>query len=129
MLRAIILVGLGGGVGSILRYLTSVFVSKYAQTIFPLATFTTNILGCLLIGFFLGLFERPQLSTPDLKFLFITGFCGGYTTFSAFSAENISLLQSGHATTALFYIAISILISLLAVWLGLAISQSIFRIQ
>lgn len=123
MTRAIIFVGLGGGLGSIFRYLTSLVVTKYFQTTFPLATFTANILGCLIIGVLLGLFERQQLTNPDLKFLFITGFCGGYTTFSAFASENINLFQSGNPLTAFLYIASSILVSLFAVWLGLTLTK------
>lgn len=127
MMRAIILVGIGGGAGSILRYLTSVVITKYFQAIFPWATFTANILGCLLTGMLLGLIERQQAAGPDLKFLFITGFCGGYTTFSAFASENINLFQSGNSLTAFFYIAASVLTGLFAVWLGLTLSHYIFN--
>lgn len=123
MLRNILLVGLGGSAGSILRYLTSVFVQKYFQSAFPFATFTANILGCLLIGFLIGTFEKHEVVQTDLRLLFITGFCGGYTTFSAFAAENVQLLQSGNTTTAFIYIGISIVICLLAVWSGMAISK------
>lgn len=125
MTRTIILIGLGGGLGSIFRYLTAVVVSKYFQSTFPLATFTANVLGCLIIGLLLGLFERQQLSNPDLKFLFITGFCGGYTTFSTFASENINLLQSGNPLTAFLYIAISVFVSLFAVWLGLTLATAL----
>ena len=123
MIRAIIFIGLGGGLGSIFRYLTSVIMTKYFQTTFPLSTFTANILGCLIIGILLGLFERQQLTNPDLKFLFITGFCGGYITFSAFASENINLFQSGNPLTAFIYIGTSILVSLFAVWLGLTLTK------
>lgn len=123
MLRTIILVGIGGGTGSIFRYLTSFWVNKYIQAVFPYATFITNISGCLIIGALMGLFEKQTLNNPDLKFLLITGFCGGYTTFSAFSAENIQLLQSGNTFTAFLYIAASIFISLFAVWLGLSLTR------
>lgn len=119
MIRTIILIGIGGGLGSIFRYLTSLLVARHFQAIFPLATFTVNIVGCLLIGLLLGLFERQQLTNPDLKFLFVTGFCGGYTTFSTFASENINLFQSGNLLTAFLYIAVSVLAGLLAVWLGL----------
>ena len=123
MLRAIILVGAGGGIGSIFRYLTSVFVGKYFHAVFPLATFIANILGCLIIGLLFGLFERHNLTNPDLKYLFVTGFCGGYTTFSTFAAENINLFQSENSLTAFAYIAASVIVGLLAVWIGLAITR------
>ena len=123
MLRAIILVGAGGGIGSIFRYLTSVIVSKYFHAAFPLATFIANILGCLIIGLLLGFFERHQLANPDLKYLFVTGFCGGFTTFSTFAAENYNLFQSENSLTAFAYIAASVLVGLLAVWAGVALTK------
>lgn len=123
MLRNIILVGLGGSAGSILRYLTSVFVNKYFHSAFPFATFTINLLGCLLIGYLLGTFDKQQVVSSDLKLLFIAGFCGGYTTFSTFAAENYQLMQSGNSLTAFLYIAVSVVICILAVWLGMTISR------
>ena len=123
MLRTIIWVGIGGGIGSILRYLTIVFVNKYFQTSFPWGTFAVNILGCLVVGLLLGCFERYQLTNPDLKYLFVTGFCGGYTTFSAFAAENVNLFQSDNSLTAFAYIAASVLLGLFAVWIGLMLTK------
>jgi fluoride exporter len=103
MLKQLILVGIGGGAGSILRYMTSVWTAKYSHTIFPLATFIANIAGCLFIGIFIGYLLRNQLH-PDLRFLLITGFCGGYTTFSTFAYENYSLLEAQHYFTVILYI-------------------------
>ena len=123
MLRAIILVGIGGGVGSIFRYLTAVLLGRYFQTLFPVALFTANVVGSFLIGLLLGLSERQQWSSPDLKFLFITGFCGGYTTFSTFSADNLFLCQSGHCLTAFLHIAASVLTGMAAVWLGWTLTK------
>lgn len=123
MLKSILLVGIGGAVGSILRYLTSVLLNKYFQSNFPIATFTANVLGCLLIGILLGYFEKQHLANPELKLLLITGFCGGYTTFSTFSAENINIIQSGQIETVFIYTALSILISFTAVWIGLIITK------
>ncbi|MDR1879471.1 MAG: fluoride efflux transporter CrcB [Tannerellaceae bacterium] len=118
MIKALILVGLGGGVGSILRYLASTVVTKYVHTLFPLGTFLVNISGCLLIGLLSAFLTRQPVDGPDLRLLFLTGFCGGYTTFSTFSAENIQLFQSGHAWIAVWYTAASVLAGLLAVWVG-----------
>ncbi|MCK9562283.1 MAG: fluoride efflux transporter CrcB [Bacteroidales bacterium] len=124
MIKTIICIGIGGGFGSIFRYLTSLFIDKYIHTNFPLATCTVNVVGCLIIGILLGLFEWQALPYSNLKFLLITGFCGGYTTFSAFASENIHLFQSGNSLTAFFYIAVSIIMSLFAVWLGLTITKT-----
>lgn len=123
MLRTILLIGIGGGIGSILRYLTSVFAQKYIPVQFPIGTFLVNILGCLAVGLLFGLFERQQFSNPDLRFLLITGFCGGYTTFSAFALENINLFDTGNWFTAYFYIASSVVAGLFFVWLGAALTR------
>jgi fluoride exporter len=123
MFRTILLIALGGGIGSVFRYFTTVIVQKYYATVFPLATFIANILGCLLIGVILGLLEKNQLSNSNLKWFLITGFCGGYTTFSTFGFENIALLQSNNTALMFLYIASSIIIGLFAVWLGLFITK------
>lgn len=121
MLKSIIIVFLGGGIGSAFRYLASVFTQKYIQQSFPWATFFVNILGCLIVGILAGLIIKQQLTNPDLRLLFITGFCGGFTTFSAFALENIKLFQSGNSLLALLYIALSVLLGILAVWSGMMI--------
>jgi len=123
MTKQIILVGLGGATGSIFRYLTSLLTSKYYSNTFPLATFAANVLGCLLIGLFIGYIDRNQNASPDLRFLLITGFCGGYTTFSTFASENLTLLQTGNYLTGLIYISASVLIGIIAVWFGLILTK------
>ncbi|GEP51350.1 putative fluoride ion transporter CrcB [Flavobacterium noncentrifugens] len=119
MVKTVLLVTLGGGIGSAFRYLTTVFVNKYYASAFPLATFIINILGCFLIGLLMGFFQKNNLPDSNLKWLLVTGFCGGYTTFSAFGFENISLLQSNNGVTAMLYICTSVITGLLAVWGGL----------
>jgi len=123
--KEILLVGLGGGIGSIFRYLSSILNAKYFQSAQLLATFSVNVLGCILIGIFLGLIEHQKLSNPNLKNLFITGFCGGFTTFSAFAAENMQLISTGNSFSAILYILSTIVFSLLGVFLGHYIIQNI----
>jgi fluoride exporter len=123
MLRTLLLIAIGGGIGSVFRYLTTIFVQKYYSNIFPLATLITNILGCLLIGLLFGFLEKNQLTNSNLKWFLITGFCGGYTTFSAFGFENYSLFNSNNIPLALLYIGLSIFLGLIAVWIGISISK------
>jgi CrcB protein len=119
MLRTLIFIGIGGGLGSVFRYLTSLLVVKYFRSEFPWATFVANIIGCFLIGLLVGFIEKSHDTNSMIRYLFITGFCGGYTTFSTFSAENISLFQSGQYITALIYILLSVTTGITAVWFGL----------
>lgn len=123
MLKTILYIAVGGAIGSVLRYLTSVLVNKYWNNHFPLATFITNVLGCFLIGLLLGILQKNNLADSNLKWFLITGFCGGYTTFSAFGIENITLLQSNNSGLAFVYIALSVILGLFAVWLGLFVSK------
>ena len=123
MIKLVLIVFLGGGIGSIFRYLTSVFTQKYIQQSFPWATFFVNIVGCLIVGILVGLFTKQQIPNADLKLLFITGFCGGFTTFSAFALENVKLFQSGNTFLALLYIALSVILGVFAVWTGMMITK------
>lgn len=86
-------VAFGGALGSVLRYFMSLVIPKVAG--FPWPTFVANILGCLCIGIFSGLFLKCDSLSPNLKLFLVTGFCGGFTTFSTFASENLALLQSG----------------------------------
>ncbi len=121
MLRQLLLVALGGALGSAMRYLTAILLARHYMGSIPLATLVVNVLGCFLIGLLIGLCSE----TTYLRLLFITGFCGGFTTFSTFTAESYVMFREGAYGLALLYIAGSVLIGLLALWIGLYVSRII----
>src|SRR3546814_18225112 len=103
MIKQLLLVGLGGGVGSMLRFLVSVTTSKFVQGTFPLPTLLVNLSGCFLIGVLVGVFTQPPYADNNIRFLLVTGFCGGYTTFSTFAHENLLLIENHPLLLALCY--------------------------
>jgi CrcB protein len=119
MIKQLLLVGLGGGIGSMLRFLTSVLTAKAGSFSFPVATFVVNVLGCLLIGILIGLSLKYHWVDANVKVLLITGFCGGFTTFSAFSLENLQMYQAGNYISLILYVSASLIIGFAAVWAGL----------
>ena len=118
MIKTLLLVGIGGAIGSIFRYLTHWLTSKYFQGSFPLSTFLVNILGSLLIGLFIGYLGKYFPENHPLKFLLIVGFCGGFTTLSAFSWDVLLLLQQQRFILATLYVLATIILAILATWLG-----------
>lgn len=117
MIKDIILVGIGSGIGGICRYLISLFMGQL-HCGFPWGTFVVNIIGCLLIGILWGLTSRFQNLSPAFSLLFMVGFCGGFTTFSTFSKEGLSLLQADNYLLFTLYVLGSVVLGLAAVGLG-----------
>lgn len=117
--KNILLIGLGGGVGSIARFLCQKYIYDWYPHPFPFGTMIVNVAGCFLIGLFCALADKGNLLTPEWRLLLTTGFCGGFTTFSTFAYENINLLKSGELMYFMLYTAGSILLGLLATWLGI----------
>lgn len=123
MIKHVLLVGLGGGLGSIARYLCQRwFAFNYVHS-FPWATFAVNITGCFLIGLFWGLSFKSYESNEAWKLFLMTGICGGFTTFSAFTLEGIGLIKEQKMGFFLLYAAGSVVLGLLATYLGMWIAK------
>jgi CrcB protein len=123
-MKTLLLVGLGGGLGSMLRYLATCFITSRI-TRFPAigGTFAVNFTGCLIIGIAIGLSERYDWFSPQMRYFATAGFCGGYTTFSAFAYENINLMKSGNYSESLMYIVISLIVCIFATYAGIIIVE------
>ena len=116
------MIGVGGFIGSILRYLLAQFVQGRFLSAFPFGTLVVNIIGCFVIGLIYGASEKGALSAEWRLFL-ATGICGGFTTFSAFSNETVALLRGGQALYAAAYVTASILIGLAATFTAISLAR------
>jgi len=113
-MKSLIVIGLGGALGSISRYLVQVAVGKQITATFPLGTLFVNITGCFLIGLLYGLAGRYAWMTLEWRLFLITGICGGYTTFSTYSFESITLFKQGNYAYFTLYVTSSVILGLLA---------------
>ncbi|RYD58695.1 MAG: fluoride efflux transporter CrcB [Sphingobacteriales bacterium] len=113
MLRAFLLVGMGGFAGSAARYAVGLMINRTEPTGFPLATFIINLAGCFLIGILSGLAVRNNWMQQDGWLVLATGFCGGFTTFSTFALEQNNLLSRGAYLTTVLYAGLSLMLGLL----------------
>ena len=118
MIKSILLVALGGALGSVCRYLTA----RMIVASFPWGTLTVNVIGSLLIGLLIGLTTKGIVS-PEMKLLLVTGFCGGFTTFSTFANESFAMMKAGDMMTTALYVAASVIAGIVAVWIGMNISE------
>ena len=125
MVKSILIAGLGGFIGTILRYMVSRLIQTNSLGLFPWATFTVNIAGCLLIGLFYGISEKGNLMSPNLRLFLTVGICGGFTTFSSFSNDAFLLIQDKEWLRVSLYTALSFFLGLVAVYLGKVISKLI----
>ena len=117
MIRDIVIVGIGSGIGGICRYLISLAMN-HAGNGFPWGTFAVNVAGCLLIGILWGVTNRFQNVSPSLSLFLMVGFCGGFTNFSTFSKEGLTMLQANNYILFSLYAIGSVLLGIMAVALG-----------
>lgn len=121
-MRETVIVGIGGLIGSVLRYQAGGWILRHSEGWrFPLHTFMINITGCLLIGVIAGFAEKYSITSPEAKLFLLTGLLGGYTTFSAFGFETLTLIRNAELPIAISYAILSVVGGLLAVRLGLRI--------
>lgn len=120
---------IGGGIGSLLRYSTVILTNKYFKVdSFPLGTLISNILASLLLGLLVGYFLTKEVENVFFRNLLIVGVCGGFSTFSTFAYENFSFLKDNFINISFIYIILSIVFSLIAIYVGLIISKNIFSL-
>lgn len=116
----LLLVFLGGGFGSVTRYGISMLIHDRIKSFFPWGTLTVNIIACFILGILTSYISIDKLSTSS-RLLLATGFCGGFSTFSSFTSETMSLFNRGETTYAILYVAGSVALCLLAFAAGLAV--------
>ena len=119
MIKNILFVALGGGAGSVLRFLCQKWVAGFSTLSFPVGTFIVNIVGCFLIGVFFSLATKNAEFNTEWQLLLMTGLCGGFTTFSAFTLDGMSLIRQDKTGLFFLYIGASVLLGLLATWMGI----------
>jgi CrcB protein len=123
MIKNILLVGFGGGIGSIARWLCQKWFSENYPQSFPWATFIVNLIGCFLIGVIYEASEKSLALSPQTRLFLVTGFCGGFTTFSTFSYENMLFLRSGDLSYLLLYAIGSVILGVMGVFGGVALMK------
>lgn len=121
MIKMMLIAGAGGFVGTCCRYLVTRWCAMMFSGPWPLGTFLVNIVGCFVFGFLLGLFEKTQTVSTTESLLLVTGFCGGFTTFSAFAGEVCLLGDKGQFVTSLVYLLASVAIGVIMVIAGRAL--------
>jgi len=118
-LRILLLIGLGGFLGSVLRFILQQYTDRLFSTSFPIGIFLVNVLGSLLIGLIIGIAMHKSFLSDEMQLLLATGFCGGFTTFSAFSFDNLKYLQTSEYGLLLGYAGGSVILGVLATFLGI----------
>jgi fluoride exporter len=118
MLKLILIIGTGSFIGGVTRFLASRFIQNTVVSAFPWGTFAVNILGCFIIGIIFGISEKGNFLSSEWRLFLTVGFCGGFTTFSTFTQENVALLRDGNFLFFTLYTGLSVFLGLAATFLG-----------
>lgn len=119
MMKAFLAVFIGSGLGGMMRFGLGRWVESWQQQVFPYGTFMVNLLACVISGFVIGLADQKQILSPAARQFLTVGFCGGFSTFSAFSAETLQLFQNGQVLLAVMYAVLSIVLGVGAIFAGM----------
>ena len=123
MIKALLIIGCGGFIGSVCRYLLQQYFNQNFSAEYPWGTLTANLVGCFFIGLIFG-YALHKTNVPyEFVWFFATGFCGAFTTFSTFSYESLHLLKHGKAFVALAYLSISVIAGLVLTWTGMYLAK------
>ena len=123
MIKNILLIGAGGFLGSIARYFVSLLNLSISFYSVPVGTLLVNVTGSLIIGFLTGIADKSMILSTEWRLFLMVGLCGGFTTFSTFTNENLMLLHNGQLLTVLLYTGLSIFLGFLAVYIGYVITN------
>jgi len=126
MLKTILLVGTGGFLGSVARFLTEVAVERWLHSSFPWGTFAVNMAGCFIIGLVFAFSEHGNLLSPEWRIFLTVGFCGGFTTFSSFAYNNLTMLSENNLFRLFSNVGLNVLLGVLAVYLGIVVVRMIY---
>lgn len=124
-MKELLVVFIGSGLGGLSRFGLGKWVDSWHDNHFPFGTFVVNVAACFILGFVIGLADHRQILSPTAKLFLTVGFCGGFSTFSTFSSETLTLFQQGHHTSLVIYILGSILLCVTATFGGLFIAERI----
>ena len=122
-MKVFLIIFTGGGLGSALRYFTGRWISNYYLQTFPLATLVANVSACFILGLVIGFADHKQLLSSSSRLFWAVGFCGGFSTFSTFSQETLTLFQAGQQGSSVLYVMVSVVLCLLATGVGQYIAK------
>lgn len=122
-MQSVLIVFLGGGLGSVIRFLLGKWISSLHSHHFPWGTLAANFVACLLLGLVVGLADQKQMISPPMRLFWTVGFCGGFSTFSTFSNEILFMMQQGLTGSLLLYAGISLLLCVAATFAGLYLGE------
>ncbi|HZX58231.1 MAG TPA: fluoride efflux transporter CrcB [Mucilaginibacter sp.] len=125
MWKTIVYVAIGSAFGGVARYLMQQYIQKRVESTFPYGTLGVNLLGCFVIGIVVGLADKGNVLSPQGRIFLAVGICGGFTTFSSFVNENYSMLRGGELLNTFVYIAVSVIVGLVATALGILLIKNL----